>query len=274
VTAVRTGTILDRILEQTRLDVAARQAAWPVDRLREMAGQRAPALSLRDALRGPGVAVIAEIKRASPSRGTFPVVVDPARVTAEYVAGGAAAISVLTDEPFFRGSLADLEAAAAIAHGHRVPVLRKDFIVDAYQIVEARAHGADAILLIVAALGDAELAELLGHARRLGMDALVEVHDDAEMARAAATGAEVIGINNRDLRTFTVDLAVTERLAPLAPKGAVVVSESGIFGATAMARVARAGADAVLAGEGLIVQEDRAEAVRGLAESGERPESR
>lgn len=265
-TEVRTGTVLDRILERTRADVAARKAVRREEDLVQAAIERAPALSLARALRAPGVSVIAEIKRASPSRGTFPVAVDPARIAAEYAAGGAAAISVLTDEPFFQGSLTDLEAAAEVAHEARVgmPVLRKDFVVDRYQIVEARAHGADAILLIVAALDDAALGEFKAVAGDLGMDALVEVHDETEMARAAAAGAEIVGINNRDLKTFHVDLAVTERLAPLAPKEAVVVAESGIFGPAEMERVARAGADAVLVGEGLIVQTDRAAAVRAL----------
>jgi indole-3-glycerol phosphate synthase len=265
-TEVRTGTILDRILDRTRADVAARKERRTAAELESAAVERGSAVSLRQALLEPGMSVIAEIKRASPSRGTFPVDVDPAQVAAEYGAGGAAAISVLTDEPFFQGSLGDLECAAAVAHepAYGMPVLRKDFVVDPYQIVEARAHGADAILLIVAALADTELVEFLAVARELGMDALVETHDEAEMTRATAVGAEIIGINNRDLKTFAIDLAVTERLAPLAPSGAVLVAESGIFGPAEMARVERAGADAVLVGEGLIVQADRAAAVRAL----------
>jgi indole-3-glycerol phosphate synthase len=210
--------------------------------------------------------VIAEIKRASPSRGVFAAGVDPAEVAGEYVAGGAAAISVLTDAPFFQGSLADMAAAAQAAHAVEggVPILRKDFVIDAYQIVEARAHGADAVLLIVAALSDEALGDLLSSADSLGMDALVEVHDENEMARAIAANASIIGINNRDLRTFDVDLGVTERLAPLAPQGAAVVAESGVFDAADAERLHRAGADAVLVGEGLITAPDRAEAVRAL----------
>ena len=217
----------------------------------------------------PGTTVIAEIKRASPSRGVFPVAVDPAAVAAEYLAGGAAALSVLTDEPFFRGSLADLEAVAGVAHrGPRpAPVLRKDFVVDPFQIVEARAHGADAILLIVVALDDALLRSLLAESARLGMDALVEVHDETELERAADAGATLIGINNRDLRSFHVDLAVTERLAPLAPDGALLVGESGIFTGEDVTRLRRAGIDAVLVGESLIVAPDRAAAVRALREA-------
>jgi indole-3-glycerol phosphate synthase len=212
------------------------------------------------------MSVIAEIKRASPSRGIFPVPVDPVSLAAEYVAGGAAAISVLTDAPYFRGSLDDLAAAATVAHGaaRPVPVLLKDFVVDPFQIAEARAYGADAILLIVAALDDGTLAFLLAEARRRGMDALVEVHDEREIERAIEIGASVIGINNRDLRTFTVDLAVTERLAPLAPPDAVVVAESGIFDAADVQRLAKAGASAILVGEGLIMAEDRAAAIGAL----------
>jgi indole-3-glycerol phosphate synthase len=173
---------------------------------------------------------------------------------------------VLTDEPFFHGGLADLVAVAAVAHKTEpaVPVLRKDFIVDPYQIVESRANGADALLLIVAALHDDALRALLRQSRKWGMEALVEVHDAREMERAVAAEARVIGVNNRDLRDFSVDLATTERLALLAPPGSVVVGESGIFDRADVARLQRAGVSAVLVGEGLIVQPDRAEAVRHL----------
>jgi indole-3-glycerol phosphate synthase len=159
-----------------------------------------------------------------------------------------------------------MRAAAAVAHAANppVPILRKDFIVDSYQIIEARAHGADAILLIVAALDDELLATLLGTARSAGMDALIEVHDEQEMDRAAAAGATIVGINNRDLKTFTLDLATTERLAPRAPGGVVIVAESGVFGPAEIERLAAAGADAVLVGEGVITATDRAEAVRAL----------
>ena len=162
-----------------------------------------------------------------------------------------------------------MRAAAAVVHRppYGLPVLRKDFIVDRYQIVEARAAGADAILLIVAVLDDPTLHEFLDAAHVLGMDALVETHDELEMARARALGATIIGINNRDLKTFAIDLGTTERLAPLAPPDAVLVAESGIFGAAEMERVKQAGASAVLVGEGLIVQPDRAAAVRALRES-------
>lgn len=261
-----TGTILDRIVERTAADLAARKATTPLAELERRGADRPAPVSLRRALSGPGVAIIAEIKRASPSRGLFPVEVVPADVAAAYLAGGAAALSVLTDEPFFRGSLADLREAAAVAHGrpNPAPVLRKDFVLDPYQIAEARAYGADAVLLIVAALADGALRDLLASAASYDLDALVEVHDEAEVARAVAAGARLIGINNRNLRTFAVDLAVTERLAPLAPVGTVVVGESGIFTAADVTRLGRAGVAAVLVGEGLIMTADRAAAVRAL----------
>lgn len=265
-TYAETGTILDAILERTAADLEARRKETPVSALDALAAHQLPAIRLGERLKQARVAVIAEIKRASPSRGVFPVEVEPEKVAGEYIAGGAAAISVLTDEPYFRGSLADMESAARIAHSADggVPILRKDFVVDPYQVVEARARGADAVLLIVAALDDAALPELLAAADAWGMDALVEVHDEEEMARAAAAGARVIGINNRDLKTFKVDLSVTERLAPLAPRGAAVVAESGVFGAADVERLHRAGANAVLVGEGVITASDRAEAVRAL----------
>lgn len=265
---VATGTILDKILERTAADVAVRKNATPMGMLVEAAAQRPAAVSLHEMLARPGMSVIAEIKRASPSRGAFPVIIDPATVAAEYIAGGASALSVLTDEPFFQGSLADMEEAASVAHAATpaVPILRKDFIIDPYQIAEARAHGADAILLIVAALDPGALEALFATARDFRLDVLVEVHDEAEMARAVALGARNLGINNRDLHTFTVDLATTERLAPLAPNDAVIVAESGVFGPDDIVRLASAGANAVLVGEGVITAPDRAKAVRALWE--------
>lgn len=270
---VETGTILDRILARTAADVAVRRAQVSIADLERRAVDRASPLGLRAALAVPGISVIAEIKRASPSRGVFPVTVDPAVVAAEYLGGGAAALSVLTDEPFFHGSLVDLAGAAGVAHERAMPapVLRKDFVVDPYQIIEARAFGADAFLLIVAALTDRALSAMLAIGAEYGMDALVEVHDEAELARAVAIGAALIGVNNRDLRTFEIDLAVAERLAPRMPEEAVVVGESGIFGRADVERLQRAGVNAVLVGESLIVARDRGAAVRALldGDSGE-----
>lgn len=265
-TYVETGTYLDRILARTTIDVKERKQRDSQSTLERNAAACPAAVSLRDRLARPGMAVIAEIKRASPSRGRFPVEIDPSAIAAEYVAGGAAGISVLTDEPFFQGSLADMAAAADVAHGVKqpVPILRKDFIVDGYQIVEARAHGADAVLLIVAALSDGQLCELFTTAAEWGMDALVEVHDELELERATNLGATIIGINNRDLKTFDVDLGTTERLAPQVPEGTVIVAESGVFGSAEIDRLARAGANAVLVGEGLIRAKDRSKALRAL----------
>jgi indole-3-glycerol phosphate synthase len=264
---VETGTILDRILAQTTADVAVRKSTTPVAALERIARDRQAPVGLRSALARPGLSVIAEFKRASPSRGRFPVELDPAAVAAEYLRGDASGLSVLTDGPFFQGSLDDLSAAAAVAHraSPSAPVLRKDFVVDDYQIAEALAFGADAILLIVAALDQRTLTDLLTAARERGLGVLVEVHDEAELARAADAGAEVIGINNRDLHTFHVDLAVTERLAPLAPPETVLVGESGIFTVADAARLAAVGVDAILVGESLIVSPDRSAAVAALA---------
>ncbi len=265
-THVQTGTILDTILARTASDLNSRKAARNRDHIEALAAERPDAISLHASLSQPGMSVIAEIKRASPSRGVFPTAVIPEIVAEEYIAGGASGISVLTDEPFFQGSLSDMESAAKVAHAaaRPVPILRKDFVMDSYQIVEARAFGADAVLLIAAALSDAALAELFSVAQEWQLDALVEVHDEEEMRRAVALGATIIGINNRDLKTFSVDLATTERLAPLAPPDAVVVAESGVFGHVEMQRLARAGAHAVLVGEGLITSGDRAGALRSL----------
>ena len=263
-----TGTraVLDRIIERTAADLAERKERVPLRDLERRLRDVAPPLDFQTALAGSGVSVIAEVKRGSPSRGRFPVAVDPVAAAADYVAGGAAAISVLTDQPFFFGDLDDLTAVASVAHAASapLPVLRKDFVVDPYQVVEARSAGADSLLLIVAALDDQTLADLLEHARLLGMEPLVEVHDGLEMERAAGIGARVIGINNRDLRTFRVDLGTTERLAPMAPPGSLLVGESGVFGPEDVARLGRAGVSAVLVGEGVIVAPDRVAAVRAL----------
>ena len=261
-----TGTVLDRILAQTSRDLADRKAATTTAELERMAADRPAPHSLASAIGGPGVAVIAEVKRGSPSRGLFPVAIDVADVAANYVAGGAAAISVLTEGPSFYGTLAELDIVAGVVREATPPrpVLRKDFMVDEYQILESRAYGADVILLIAAALDDPTLARLHAAALDLGLSVLVEVHDAGEMARAAAIGASIIGINNRDLRDFRVDLATTEHLAPLAPAGALLVGESGIFTSDDVERLGVAGVNAVLVGESLILSDDRAAGIRLL----------
>ena len=264
---VETGTYLDRILSRTAIDLERRRAQTPPEALRLRMAAAPPAIDVAAALRRETVSVIAEIKRASPSRGTFPVPVVPSDVARAYIAGGAAAISCLTDEPFFKGTLDDLAEVVAVASAAQpaAGVLRKDFTIDAYQIDEARAYGASCVLLIVAALDDVQLCDFRQHAEGLGMAALVEVHDEREAQRAVASGATLIGINNRNLRTFEVDLAVTERLAPTLPAGSTIVGESGIFTADHVRRLADAGVRAVLVGESLIVQQDRVAAVRAIA---------
>lgn len=264
---IETGTILDRILARTAQDVEARKAATSIAELERLAADRTPPVSLANALSAPGISVIAEFKRASPSKGRFPFDSTPVQVAREYLAGGAAAMSVLTDEPFFQGSLTDMREAASVLHGgaRTAPVLRKDFVLDRFQIAEAKAYGADAVLLIVAALDQPALSDLLRCTADYGLQALVEVHDAEQMRRAGEAGATIVGINNRDLRTFVVDLAVTEVLAPLAPIGSIVVAESGIFTPADARRMANAGAHAILVGESLILSPDRTAAVRELA---------
>lgn len=264
---IETGTYLDRILAQTATDLETRRASVSAGEMRARIAAAPPVVDVAAALRRETVTVIAEIKRASPSKGTFPVTVVPSDVARSYVAGGAAAISCLTDEPFFKGSLADLVEVVAVASAAEpsIGVLRKDFTIDAFQIDEARAYGASCVLLIVAALDDAQIRDFREHAEGLGMAALVEVHDEVEAERAVASGATLIGINNRNLRTFEVDLGVTERLAIALPAGTTIVGESGIFTADHVRRLADAGVHAVLVGESLIVQDDRAAAVRAIA---------
>lgn len=257
------STILERILATKRDEVAAARARESAESLaaRARAVARRPA-SLRAALeRDDGVRVIAEIKRKSPSKGEIRRDFDPVAIARAYAAAGAAAISVLTDETYFGGSLAVLEAVRSVTP---LPLLRKDFVVDAYQIDEARVAGADAVLLIVGALSPDALVGFAKYAAALGLEALVEVHDEAEMEIALASGATLIGINNRDLRSFHTDLAVTERLAPRAAGRALVVAESGIFGLADVQRLARSGAHGYLVGESLMREADVGLALRKL----------
>lgn len=245
--------MLAQILEHKREEVAARKMALSPAQMRRRAGEQAPARAFAAALRREQVAVIAEIKRASPSRGPLAPDLDPAALARRYEQGGAAAISVLTDSRFFAGSLDDL-AAARNAVG--LPVLRKDFVIDPYQVFEARAAGADAVLLIVAALADVQLRDLLALAGEVGLVSLVEAHSRAEVERALAAGARLVGVNSRDLRTFKVDLATVEELAPLVPADCVLVAESGISARADVERLAAVGVDAVLVGETLVRADD------------------
>ncbi len=249
------------MVANTRAQVAERKRHIPLAQMRARAEAARPTRDFAHALQRDHVALIAEVKRASPSRGMLRADLDPARLATLYAASGASAISVLTDATFFNGSLTDLKAARASVE---LPVLRKDFTLDEYQIYEARAHGADAILLIVRILDDAQLRDCLTLAQSLGLGALVEVHDEAELDRALAADALIIGINNRNLADFTVSLETTERLAPRIPPAKIVVAESGLSTRTDVERVARAGVSAVLVGEALVRSGDVAAKVQEL----------
>jgi indole-3-glycerol phosphate synthase len=261
-----TGTILDRIVARTRADLSERMNRVPRSKLETAIAAMPPTRSLADRLVRPGTSVIAEFKRASPSRGRFAVEIDPEDVAREYLAGGAVAMSVLTDEPFFQGSVDDLRAAASIGHADSDPMamLRKDFMVDEYQLLEARAAGADVILLIVAILSPVALKSLMAFAASLDLDVLTEVHTRDELEIAEDAGARIIGVNNRDLHTFLVDLSVTERLAEFRPIGSLFVSESGIFTRQDVERVEACGVDGILVGESIVLAEDRPAAIRHL----------
>jgi indole-3-glycerol phosphate synthase len=254
--------ILDEIVANTRVEVAERRRHIPLIDIRKKAGAALPARDLQSTLKREHVALIAEFKRASPSRGALRAELDPAQLARVYAEGGASAISVLTDAKYFHGSLADLEAVRAVVD---LPVLRKDFVVDEYQLYEARAHQADAVLLIARILSDAQLRDYVALARSLGLGVLTEVHDEAELDRAVAADATIIGINNRNLADFTVSLTTTERLAPRIPAGKIIVAESGVFTSADVERVARVGAQAVLVGEALVRAPDVGGKVSELA---------
>ncbi len=262
--ATREGvpSVLDRILRTTREAVERRKRELPVTALAAEVGDTPrPRRSLYEALAQPGIGVIAEFKRRSPSAGTLRESAAAPEIVAAYARGGAAALSILTEEPNFGGSLADLRAARAAC---ALPILRKDFTIDPYQLHEARAAGADAVLLIVAALHQPTLAALHCEAGELGLDALVEVHDRAELERALELGAQLIGINNRDLHDFSVDVERTFSLLGAIPDGVCVVSESGIAAAAQLRRLEQAGVQAVLVGETLMRAPDPAAALREL----------
>ena len=260
--------VLDEILAGVRADVETRQQRVPMERVRQMAAAARPPKDGYALLRAAGVGVIAEVKRSSPSRGVLADIPDPAELAREYAAGGARCVSVLTEGRWFGGSLDDLDEVRAAVD---VPLLRKDFIVSSYQVHEARAHGADLVLLIVAALEQNVLTGLLERVESLGMTALVEVHDEEEADRALNAGARVIGVNARDLRTLEVDRSAFERIAPGLPSHVVKVAESGVRGPHDLIRYASAGADAVLVGEGLVTQNSPREAVAALVTAGSHP---
>ena len=242
-------TVLDGILAGVREDLAERESAVGLAELKARVADAPPALDPLPAFRSPDVSIIAEVKRRSPSKGDLAAIADPAALAADYAAGGAAAISVLTERRRFGGSLDDLAAVRAEV---AVPVLRKDFIVTPYQLWEARAWGADLALLMVVSLPGGLLEELHGLARELGLTPLVEVHTEEELGRAAELGAEVIGVNARDLTTLDVDRAVFQKLSPHVPEGVVRVAESGVTGPEDVAEYRGWGADVVLVGEALV----------------------
>jgi indole-3-glycerol phosphate synthase len=265
--------MLERILESTRRRVAASMALQPPESLAGLASGSEPPLDFAAALRRPGIALIAEVKRRSPSRGDLRPDLDPAMLAEAYRRGGAAAISVLTEPEHFRGSLADLAAARAAlprnpSWGEPVPVLRKDFTLHPYQVMESRVAGADAILLIVAALTDGDLATLSDEARRWGLACLVELHDEAELERALTIRPQIIGINSRNLRTMEVDLTVVERLRPAVPPDVLVVAESGVRGPEDVRRLREVGVDAILVGEALVRSASPETMARALVEAG------
>lgn len=258
-------TVLDDIIVGVREDLAERQLSRPQAVVEEAAAAQPPARDPLPGLLAPGLSVIAEVKRSSPSKGHLAEIADPAGLATSYAAGGAAAISVLTERRRFAGSLEDL---VAVRQAVDVPLLRKDFVVTEYQLWEGRAAGADLALLIVAALNQPELLRLLELTAELGMTALVETHTTEEVRRAVDAGAGVVGVNNRNLKTLEVDLAQFEALAELIPADVVTIAESGVLADADAARMAQAGADAVLVGEALVRHGDPAGTIAAWRELG------
>lgn len=263
-------SVLDSIIAGVREDLAVRMARRPLSEVRAEAAAVAPALDPMPRFRAAGLAVIAEVKRRSPSKGALAEIADPAALAAAYQRGGADAISVLTESRRFGGSLEDLDAVRAEV---AVPVLRKDFMVDEYQFYEARAHGADLVLLIVAALTDEELARFGALAEDLGMTALVETHTLEEVARARAQGFKLVGVNNRNLKTLDVDLATFSLLAGSLGEDVIKVAESGILTPEDVTTVASAGADAILVGEALVKHGDPTTAIGDFKAAAEKASS-
>jgi indole-3-glycerol phosphate synthase len=257
-------SVLDEIVAGVREDLEQRKSETPLAELRARVVDVPPALDPMPAFRRPGVSIIAEVKRKSPSKGELAHIPDPAALAAQYARGGASAISVLTERRRFGGSLADLDA---VRQHVDVPILRKDFIVDPYQLWEGRAHGADLALLMVVSLGDTLLAEMMGLCDELGLTPLVEAHTAEEVGRAVNAGAKLLGINARDLTTLKVDRSVFAELSPLVPQGTVRVAESGVTGPEDVAEYYGWGADVVLVGEALVRSGTPHVAVRNFIET-------
>jgi indole-3-glycerol phosphate synthase len=260
--------VLDSIVDGVREDLAVREAQIDFAEIKRLAAAAPPPRDALAALNEPGVGVIAEVKRRSPSKGALASIPDPAVLAAAYAENGARVISVLTEQRRFGGSLADLDAVRAVVD---VPILRKDFVVTPYQVHEARAHGADVVLLIVAALEQNVLDSLLDRVESLGMTALVEVHTEEEADRALEAGAKVIGVNSRNLHTLEVNRSVFGDLAPGLPNDVLRIAESGVRGPSDLLTYAGWGADAVLVGESLVTSGDPGAAVRGLVAAGFHP---
>jgi len=256
--------ILERIVADNLAELEARKYSLPLEELKRVALAQSPPLDFASALGGDGIQLIAEVKKASPSRGVIRSDFDPVEIARIYASNGASAISVLTESRYFQGSLNHLKDIRNALGKKRLPLLRKDFIHDPYQVYESRAYGADSLLLIVAVLTPERLEMLLGLSHELNMGCLVEVHDEAEVEIAQRSRAKIIGINNRDLTTFTVDLTTTERLRPLIPPDRIVVSESGISDHNDMEKMKMWGVDAVLIGESLMLAPDIATKMKEL----------
>jgi indole-3-glycerol phosphate synthase len=264
-------SVLDDILDGVRADLAARQQAVSIDELKRRAERAQPPRDAMAALGGDRVSVIAEVKRSSPSKGALAAIADPAALAADYEAGGAHVISVLTERRKFGGSLDDLAAVRARVD---IPILRKDFILTSYQLWEARAYGADLALLMVVCLEQEALVSLIERAESIGLTPLVEVHTEEELERAVAAGARVIGVNARNLKTLEVDRDVFAKIAPKIPDNVIKIAESGVRGPHDLLAYARSGADAVLVGESLVTGKDPRKAVEALVTAGAHPSTR
>ncbi|GAA4977478.1 indole-3-glycerol phosphate synthase [Nonomuraea thailandensis] len=264
-------SVLDDILDGVRADLAARQQSVSIDELKQRAERARAPRDAMAALGGDRISVIAEVKRSSPSKGALAAIADPAALAADYEAGGAHVISVLTERRKFGGSLDDLAAVRARVD---IPILRKDFILTSYQLWEARAYGADLALLMVVCLEQEALVSLIERAESIGLTPLVEVHTEEELERAVAAGARVIGVNARNLKTLEVDRDVFAKIAPKIPDNVIKIAESGVRGPHDLLAYARGGADAVLVGESLVTGKDPRKAVEALVTAGAHPSTR